>query len=105
MEKNIEIRSREFWVKIIEMLQQNWAIVEQIRVERCKVYFISDTSGVFDELEFHSKSEAFEALRKNGFFQYANDKNIQNFIIPPNPPFHRSSHPNGKIYSSGRFWK
>jgi hypothetical protein len=36
-------------VKVVEMLQQNWALIEDEVAGAVRVYFISDTSGVFDE--------------------------------------------------------
>ncbi len=105
MEDIIEIKSREYWFKVVEMLQQNWALIDESDDGGCKVYFIGDTSGVFDEMEFQSLDEASSALRRNGFALYAEDKKAQEFIVPPEPPFHRRTHPNGPIYSSGRFWQ
>jgi len=70
-----------------------------------KVYFIGDTSGVFDEIKFNSKAEAEEALKRNGFSAYSEDKKAQEFIAPPKEPYHRREHPNGPIYSSGKYWK
>jgi len=102
----IEISNNDYWFKVVDMLQQNWAIIESQETDKgCVVYFISDTSGVFDKIEFESVAEAERQLRLNGFGRYAEDQESQNFIAPPLPPFHQSTHPNGLIYSSGRFWK
>ena len=70
-----------------------------------RTYFISDASGVFDEMVFPSTENAVEALQRNGFRRYAASTDLQSFLRPPASPFHRRSHPNGTIYSSGRFWK
>lgn len=102
----IEIQARDYWFKIIEMVQQNWALIEPSQSGiNCIVHFIGDASGVFDQIEFSEISEAERQLRINGFAKYDDDKEAKQFIAPPLPPFHRSSHPNGAIYSSGRFWK
>ena len=85
------------------MLQQNWALIESNENEYI-IYFIGDTSGVFDQMAFVNSEEAERQLRKNGFSRYAEDTKAQEFIIPPSPPFYESTHPNGPIYSSGRFW-
>lgn len=52
-----------------------------------------------------SLRDAQEALSTNGFSRFAGDEHLQSFLAPPLPPFHEGRHPNGKIYSSGRFWK
>jgi hypothetical protein len=69
------------------------------------VMFFGDTSGVFDQLSFSSSAEAENALLQNGFRKYADDAGAKGFIALPPPPFHHRPHPNGPIYSSGRFWK
>jgi hypothetical protein len=104
MKDSVEIKSRDYWFKIIEMLQQNWALVDSLPDGSCNVFFVSDTSGVFDEIRFDSIGEATTSLRRNGFTKYADDKKAQEFIGLPKPPFYRKEHPNGPIYSSGRYW-
>lgn len=105
MKEIIEIKSRDYWFKVVEMLQQNWALIDETNNGGFKVYFIGDTSGVFDEMVFQSYDEASTTLKRNGFALYSEDKKAQEFIVPPKPPFYHSSHPNGPIYSSGRFWR
>ena len=100
----VEINCDDFWVKLVEMLQQNWALIEPAPSGGVCVYFISDTSGVFDEIAFPSEEEALSALQRNGFSRYADDQKLQSFLRPPSAPFHRHPHPNGPIYSSGRYW-
>ena len=104
MSETISIKSDDFWVKVVEMLQQNWALIEMMSDSDVRIYFISDTSGVFDELSFSSTDDAVAALRRNGFKHFADDEKLQSFLRPPEPPFHRQPHPNGPIYSSGRYW-
>jgi hypothetical protein len=105
MRKPLSIRSSDFWVKVGEMLQQNWALVEAEEAEAVRVYFINDASGVFDDMAFASVNAADEGLRRNGFRPIAEDSELQSFLRPPSAPFRRVSHPNGRIYSSGRFWR
>ena len=100
----VEIKSRDYWFKIVEFLQQNWAVIENTE-HAAVVWFFSDTSGVFDQLTFATAVEAKHALQRNGFRRFADDPKSQEFIAAPAPPFYRSTHPNGPIYSSGRFWK
>jgi hypothetical protein len=99
------ICSKDYWVKVVEMLQQNWALIEPEPAQGVRVFFVTDTSGVFDEIAFRSEADAFGALKRNGFRRYADASDLQSFLRPPAAPFHRSTHPNGPIYSSGRFWK
>ena len=103
-DKVVEIRSRDYWFKIVEFLQQNWALIDATP-EGCTVFFFSDTSGVFDRLTFPSVADAEAALRRNGFARYAEDKKAQEFIAVPQPPFHEQPHPSGPIYSSGSYWR
>ena len=104
-EEPVEIQSRDFWFKIVEMLQQNWALIEDDPEGAVTVYFIHDASGVFDEMNFGSREDAASALRLNGFGRYEEDEEAQEFIAPPPPPIRRDEHPNGPIYSSGCFWR
>jgi hypothetical protein len=102
----VEIESRDFWVKVVGMLEQNWALIEtgDAASHGVRVFFIGDTSSVFDEMSFGSSDDAMRALRRNGFTRYADDRELQSFVVPPKPTFWRSQHPNGAIYSSGRYW-
>ena len=104
-DQQIEIHSREYWFKVVEMLQQNWALIDKdAESDACTVFFINDASGVFDRLRFSTVKEAMRALQRNGFAGYAKDKEAQEFIAPPLPPYYAAQHPNGPIYSSGRYW-
>jgi len=105
MKDFVEVESRDYWFKVVEMLQQNWALVDILPNGSCKIFFVGDTSGLFDEIEVESVNEAISSLKRNGFARYAEDSKAQDFICPPKPPFYRHAHPNGSIYSSGRFWQ
>lgn len=99
----IKIISRDYWVKVVEFLQQNWALIDHDASGGFIVWFIGDTSGVFDKLTFPSEEEAGRALLRNGFRRFTDDKQFAEFLKPPDPPFVSRDHPNGPIYSSGRF--
>lgn len=105
MNDQVLIHSSDFWVKVVEMLQQNWALIEADGVDSVRVYFISDRSGVFDEISYPSSSTAREALTKNGFQRFARSSELQSFLLPPSAPYVIDKHPNGFIYSSGRYWQ
>jgi hypothetical protein len=86
----------EFWVKIVEMLQQNWAAMEPDPTSGVRVYFISDTSGVFDEITFPSTSAASVALNRNGFRRFASAPDLQSFLRQRSAPFCRAIHPKAR---------
>lgn len=104
MLETIDIKSRAYWFKVVEMLQQNWALIEEVNSNQYRIYFISDTSGVFDEMNFNSLDDAISSLERNGFRLYSKNGAESMYLNPPEPPFQRREHPNGKIYSSGMFW-
>ncbi len=52
------------WFKVVEFLQQNWAVI--IEDDRgVLIVFYGDTRGVFDELRYDSVEEAARALYRN----------------------------------------
>jgi hypothetical protein len=97
------LHNEDLWVKVVEFLQQNWALIEDLD-SGVRIFFISDSSGVFDQLDYESRQDAEAALRRNGFNRYSDDIKAQQFLRPPSPPYRHSPHTNGPIYSSGRFW-
>lgn len=101
----VEIRSRDFWVKVVEMLQQNWALIDDDTDSKgCTVYFVGDTGRVFDRMRFNDSAEARAGLDRNGFRRFADDSSLQEFLAPPEPPFVEAWYPNDGIYSSGQYW-
>ena len=92
------------WVKIVEFLQQNWAAIES-EDDGVKVYFVTDLSEIFDEMTFDDWGEAATALTRNGFERFGDDPDHRRFLRAPEPPYVWGEHPNGRIYSSGRFWR
>lgn len=101
---DIEIKSRDYWFKVVDFLQQNWALID-LAEHGVVVWFFGDTAGVFDELRFEGEAAAFKALKRNGFKRFADDQEAQKFIAIPEGSFRWRKHPNGPIYSSGRYWK
>lgn len=102
--ENPVVHSTQYWVKIVEFLQQNWALVDEEPDRRARIYFVNDTSGIFDEIICATIQDAHAALFRNRFLEFSTCTDLQSFLRPPPGPFHRASHPNGLIYSSGRFW-
>lgn len=105
MDAPVPIGSADFWVKVVGMLQQNWAEIDPDPPGGVRVFFFDGSSGVFDEIAFPSEEAARKALARNGFARYADSPDAQRFIRAPSPPFCRRPHPNGPICSSGRFWR
>lgn len=105
MSEEIDIKSRDYWVKVIEMLQQNWAVIEENPDKSVTVYFITDNSDVFDQLNFSSKEEAKKALWRNGFGRYEDDPSLKRIVHPPKPPYTPYWDKSRNIYSSGKFWR
>src|SRR5687767_6318765 len=98
MTEMLPIRADDFWVKVVEMLQQNWAAIEPDGSGGVSVYFVSDTGGVFDKMAFGSEEEAIAGLTRNGFRRFAESPDLQSFLRAPRPPFAAGQHPNGPIY-------
>ena len=95
--------AKDPWFKIVEFLQQNWAVVIQ-RDDDVLAVFYGDTCGVFDEIAYPTREEAEQAPQRNGFSKFLKDDRAQEFIGLPRGEFKEQAHPNGRIYSSGRFW-
>jgi len=102
--EEVKINSCDYWFKIVEFLQQNWALIDETEDGRFIIYFLGDTSGIFDQIESPTLTEAEQGLIRNGFRRYSEDLETQKFVACPSPPFYQCEHPNGFIYSSGRFW-
>ncbi|MCA8979436.1 MAG: hypothetical protein KDC14_05385 [Planctomycetes bacterium] len=105
MQPELNIESRDYWFKVVEMLQQNWALVDPHPEGGVVAHFLGDTSGAFDQMEFPDQKTAERALSANGFRRFADDQEAADFLSPPSPPFEWRDHPNGRTYSSGRFWQ
>ena len=58
MRAPVTIQSSDFWVKLIDMLQQNWALIDEGPESTARVFFVTDVSGVFDEMTFPSKNNS-----------------------------------------------
>lgn len=103
--KTLDIPGTDHWFKVVDMLQQNWALIASSAKGDVTIFFISDASHVFDRLSLPTVEDATAALQRNGFNRYADDPEDHDLIRPPSPPYREKKHPNGPIYSSGRFWR
>ncbi len=102
MSEQVEIQSRNYWFKIVDMAQQNWALIDD-HDGGVRIWFIHDLSGVFDHMDFDTPDRAQAALRRNGFERLADETGWT--PSPPDAPFRVDAHPNGRIYSSGQYWR
>ena len=91
-----EALARDPWVKVVEMLQQNWAVIIRRGADVLLVFY-GDTCGVFDEIEFDSATEVEAALVRNGFPKHLEDPEKQELFALPEGRFHARDHPNGPI--------
>lgn len=95
------------WVKLLENHQQNFALIVPSD-PGCRLVFFSDHLGVFDELALPDSKQAESALRRNGFVPTEHGTydglfgDITDYFS--GSEFHARPHPNGRIYSSGRYW-
>ena len=103
--KQLTINSNDFWIKVTRVLGQNYALVDSQDNEKIKIFFIDETSWVFDELEFGSEDEAIEGLKRNNFIKLSDNKKLQGFVYLPKPPFSQAEYRNEPMYSSGKYWK
>jgi hypothetical protein len=99
MNQPVAIKGKDFWVNVVEMLQQNWALIDIQAQGSARVFFISDTSGVFDEMVFLSTSAAEQPLKLNRFKRLSVNADLQSFLHPATGPYRRAAHPNGPIFT------
>jgi hypothetical protein len=96
--------SADPWIKVVDMLQQNWAVIVE-KDDTVLAVFYEDTCGVFDQISFNDRMSAEMALMRNGFQKFNEHPTAAEFIALPEGEFRERPHPNGYVYSSGRFWK
>ena len=89
------------WIKVVGMLQQNWAVVVPEH-GRAEIVFFNDDSRVFDEMSFQSKEDAENGLRRNGFRKYSEE--AVDFIPRPDGAVVRTIPLSQGVYSSGEYW-
>ncbi len=95
-----EIRSHGWWVKVLGMLQHNWAVIEEGPNGSAVVFFFYDCGdtnmpchgysmkqlkgrcAVIDSLNFESVRVAEEALSRNGFRPHGDDELLGSDVKP-----------------------
>jgi hypothetical protein len=83
---NNQDQAEDWWLKTSTW--QIWALIGAANEGSARVRFISDRTGEeFGELNFTSFESATDALRKNEFCRYLDDKIKQDLWHPPSQPF------------------
>ena len=115
----LPIESADWWVKPIEMLCHNWALIGPDKNGCVTVYFFHDAPPanplqtiarsvrVIDSLKFSSQTDAMEALKLNGFMEVERSRERYPELDWGLQPIGRYyyPHPEAKgIYSSGQYW-
>ncbi len=86
-DRRIIIKSRDYWVNIVDFLQQYWALIE-FDTEKAIVYFVYEGSGIFATMEFETREIAEKALMQNGFKKFSDPlETYADYLTPPVEPF------------------
>ena len=116
-----EIKSREWWIKILGMLQHNWALIEEFESGAAIVYFFHDKGetigfnayslgqlkgrcAIVDSLEFESVQLAEEGLLRNGFMLHRAGEMLGSDVKPSGNFFDSRATEEG-VYSTQGHWK
>lgn len=103
--REIDLRTDDFWIKVVDMLQHNWAVIRPTRGGQIEIIFFHDGSIVFDKISGSSYRQAEADLRRNGFLPYDDPElHFRDFIAKPRAPFLMGSAAKRPIYSSGEYW-
>jgi hypothetical protein len=90
---NDQDQAEDWWLKTSTW--ETWALIEIADDGSARVRFISDRTGEeFGQLNFTSFESAIDALRRNEFRRYREDKVIQDLWHPPSQPFPHVDRPN-----------
>jgi hypothetical protein len=116
-----EIKSRDWWVKVLGMLSHNWALIEKTNTG-ATVYFFHDagtTKGfdgryklrqldnrvaVVDSLDFESAEKAEDALMRNDFDLLA-EKPGPWLGMQPEGNYYDARATEPGVYSKGEYWE
>ena len=117
---SFKISNRDWWLKVLGMLQHNWALVEEDSNGATTVYFFHDggmtlgSSGyrlseirsrcaVVDSLNFSNREDAVQALERNSFFRLAERPGPWMDDYPKGHFYDARATEEG-IYSKGGYW-
>jgi len=124
--KQFKINSTDWWVKPLEMMVHNWALVENQATGKAIIYFFHDqgktkgggaspnpykpfsqSSGyiaVIDSLEFENVLKAEKGLLRNGFTRLADTQGPWTGGEPEGNFYDARIFESG-LYISGDYWK
>ena len=124
--KEFKIKSNEWWVKPLDMMVHNWALVEKQASGEAVVYFFHDQGktkgggsspnpykpysqsngyvGVIDSLKFENVLKAEKGLSRNGFTRLADTEGPWTGGEPEGKFYDARLFESG-IYSSSDYWK
>ena len=100
-----EIDASAVWIKVVGMLQQNWAFIHETRESFTEVLFFDDASRIFDKVVCRDTATAINDLKRNGFFKYVDDPSYAEFIALPCSPIVMERMHRRPTYSSGEYWR
>ena len=99
-------KAEDYWFKVVDMLQQTWALIEILENDTATIYFFDDRSRIFDRMKFDNINDAEVGLKRNGFSRYSDGSEAQQFIAKPAAPeIDKDQTFSSGIYSSGKYWK
>ena len=93
----------DWYVKLVEMLQQNWAIIKL--GAKTQIIFVNDPGDVFDIIEVKDQETAHDKLMQNGFRKFSSPswkRPLDEILTPPFKVVDTGER--RKIYSSGEYW-
>lgn len=117
-----EINSREWWIKVLGMLQHNWALIEESVDGSATVFFFHDCgatnvpcrsykisqlkgrSAIVDSFEFDSLKSACEGLRSNDFIPVADAPSGIDIGMQPQGVFYDARSTEKGLYSKKGYW-
>lgn len=105
MPGQLDLRTKDFWVKVVDFLIHNWAVVRVTRSGTPELIFFDDASRVFDSMAFDNIDEAVAGLRRNGFKPYVEMGEFKKVLPKPRPPFSMERMNHRPVYSSGEYWR
>lgn len=116
-----KVNSDSWWVKVLGMLQHNWALVEETDEGAIVVYFAHDEGihkgpspykykqlknrvAIVDSLEFDCWVDAWAALRNNGF-EHADEAGENIYLSSPEGVLWDARATEPGVYSKQGYWK